>query len=267
MALTQALSRQEQRWFFLPPLLALLALAGILVSDSNRTIFLLINQLSAFGGDNLWAHITVLGDAAVVLALLLPWWKRHPGLMAAAVIGALMATLITHGIKPFADVLRPPAVLAADSFHLIGPAVRKHSFPSGHATTIFSFVGIMALLAVPATARWANGARLLLLALAVVVALSRSVVGVHWPVDLLGGFIGGWLSAVFGILINRRYHWELKPAMRFSSLAFPGIAAGMLLFGYGTGYSAPVLMQKIIGGTCLLILAVTLIPRRARQTD
>lgn len=260
------LSRQEKRWFFLPPALALLALLGIVASGSNRELFLSLNQLSAFGGDGLWAHITVLGDGAVVLALLLPWWKRRPDLIGAAVFAALLATLFAHGIKPFANVPRPPAVLPIDSFHLIGNAVRKYSFPSGHSTAIFSFVSVMALLAVPSAARWATPARLLLIGLAMLVAISRSVVGVHWPIDLLGGMIGGWLSGVAGILLNRHYGWQMKTPMRVTGFVVPAIAAGLLLFGYNTGYAAPALMQQIIGGLCLALGALTLLPRPARSS-
>lgn len=260
------LSRQEKRWFFLPPALALLALLGIVASGGNRQIFLWLNQLSAYGGDALWAHITVLGDAAVVLALLLPWWKRRPDLIGAAVLAALLATLFTHSIKPFADLPRPPAVLPIDSFHVIGNAIRKHSFPSGHSTAIFSFISVMVLLAVPAAARWATPARLLLIGLAMLVAISRSVVGVHWPADLLGGMIGGWLSGVAGILLNRHYHWQMKAPMRIAGFAFPAIAAGLLLFGYNTGYAAPALMQQIIGGICLALGALTLLPRPTRPS-
>lgn len=259
------LKRQENLWFFLPPLFALLALAGVHLAGVNRDLFLFFNGWSAFGGDALWAHITVFGDGAMVLALLLPWWKKRPELVWAAVIAALFSTTWTHSLKPFFDAPRPPAVLDPASFHVIGSAIRNHSFPSGHSTGIFTFLGIMALLAVPAGLRWTTAARCGLIGLAALVAISRSVVGVHWPIDLLGGMFGGWLSAVGGILLMRRFPVAARPVPRAIALLIPAIAAGMLLFGYGTGYTAPALMQQVVGGVCLLMWIISLRPGSAFQ--
>lgn len=256
---------QEKRWFFLPPFFALLALAGVHFAGINRDLFLFFNGWSAFGGDALWAHITVFGDGAVVLALLLPWWKKRPELVWAAVIAALLSTAWTHSLKPFIDAPRPPAVLDPASFHVIGSAIRSHSFPSGHSTGIFTFLGIMALLAVPTGRRWTAAARCGLIVAAAVVAISRSVVGVHWPIDLLGGMFGGWLSAVGGVLLMRRFPVATRPVPRTIALLIPGIAAGMLLFGYGTGYAAPALMQQLIGGGALLLTALSLRRHRSGQ--
>jgi len=47
--------------------------------------------------------------------------------------------------------------------------------------------------------------RWLPLLLAIPVALSRSAVGAHWPIDLLAGVLGGWLSALGGIALAARW--------------------------------------------------------------
>lgn len=76
------------------------------------------------------------------------------------------------------------------------PAFQGSSFPSGHAMSAATFVAALAVLAWPT--RWrvptiAAGA----LALAAV-GLSRLVLGVHYPSDVLGGwsFAFGWVAAL-----------------------------------------------------------------------
>lgn len=234
-------------WQWAPPLLALLLLGVIYLSGLNRELFLLLNQLSACSGDAVWAQLTVMGDTAVILALLLPWWRKRPDLVWAALLAALLATAWTHGLKPLFDLPRPPAVLPLDSFHIIGPAHRNGSFPSGHSTAIFTLIGVMVLTSAVGWLRWP------LLLLAILVAVSRSVVGVHWPLDLLGGMLGGWLSALGGVWLARRWQWEQKPVVRWLSAAIPATAAGMLLVGYKTGYTEAASLQQAVGAVCLIL--------------
>ncbi|BCB27181.1 hypothetical protein SKTS_20670 [Sulfurimicrobium lacus] len=243
-------------WRWGPPLFALLTLIAVYASGSNRAIFLFFNHFSVYSGDALWARITVFGDTAVILAVLLPWWRKRPDLVWAALLAALLATLWTHGLKHLADVPRPPAVLDASSFHVIGPAHRAGSFPSGHSTAIFTLVGVMVLTAIAGWQRWA------LLAFALLVAVSRSVVGVHWPLDLLGGMLGGWLSALGGVWLARRWPWERRLFVRWLSAAIPAIAAALLLVGYKTGYEDAALMQQGVGAVCLALWGWGWVSRR-----
>lgn len=241
------MSHKEAAWQWVPPLLALLLLAVVYASGSNRTLFLALNQLSTYSGDAVWAQLTVMGDTAVILALLLPWWRKRPDLVWAALLAALLATAWTHGLKPLFDIPRPPAVLEAGSFHVIGPAHRTGSFPSGHSTAIFTLLGVMVLTSAVSWLRWP------LLVFAILVAVSRSVVGVHWPIDLLGGMLGGWLSALGGVWLARRWQWEKRPFVRWLCAAIPALAAVMLLLGYKTGYAEAELLQQGVGAVCLVL--------------
>ena len=238
---------RKAAWQWVPPLLALLLLGVVYASGSNRALFMALNQLSTYSGDTVWAQLTVMGDTAVILALLLPWWRKRPDIVWAALLAALLATAWIHGLKPFFDMPRPPAVLLADSFHVIGPAHRNGSFPSGHSTAIFTLIGVMVLTSAVGWLRWP------LLVFAILVAVSRSVVGVHWPIDLLGGMLGGWLAALGGVWLAGRWPWEQKLVVRWLSAAIPAIAASMLLFGYKTGYAEAAMLQQAVGAVCLAL--------------
>jgi undecaprenyl-diphosphatase len=72
-------------------------------------------------------------------------------------------------------------------------AVRTLSFPSGHAANSMAALLGFALLAV-AGPKLRLPAILLAVALSVLIGLSRLVLGVHWPSDVVGGwaFGAGW---------------------------------------------------------------------------
>ena len=94
------------------------------------------------------------------------------------------ADLISHlWIRP-----RPYVAHAGDA-HLFIPASGDPSFPSDHATAAFA-IAVSILLR-------HRKAGLLALAMAVVLALSRVVVGTHYPSDVLGGAALGTLAALF----------------------------------------------------------------------
>ena len=246
---------RPQAWLL--PLIGAAGALAMLLPHSNVELFLFLNRLGPATNDQFWTHITVLGDTVVALALCLPLARRRPDLLWAVVLVALLATAWVHVLKPLFDATRPVGVLAAEAFNIIGPAHRYHSFPSGHSTTAFTLAGVCVL---------GFGLRtwtLLAVALAALVALSRVVVGVHWPLDIFAGVVGGWLAAVLGMKIAARVPQGRYPAVQWlATLAFGGCAVA-LIAGYSTGYADALPFQRALGLLCLAAFGLTFVPTRA----
>jgi len=148
--------------------------------------------------------VTQAGSVGVLLVLAvsaggLLWWKG-------ARLGVVMAPLVTLGVaasavtalKPLVNRARPPLAL-----HLVTEG--EPSFPSGHSTdstALYLAVGL--LLAVIVFRR--PVARVLVVALcglvAALVGVSRLILGVHWPTDVLVGWsLGGLIALVVTTLV------------------------------------------------------------------
>jgi membrane-associated phospholipid phosphatase len=237
------------------PAVAATLFAIVVATGSNRALFHLLNGISHATGAAPWPYITILGDTAVAIALFLPFAMRRIDVLWALALSALLATLFVHGIKPLMSMPRPPAVLAADAITIIGPAHRGNAFPSGHTTTIFVAAGLVWLHVRPLSVR------AIVLAVAVLVGLSRAVVGVHWPTDILAGAAGGWLCAIAGDALARRSTLGRHPAMRALLLVLCTGSAVALLAGLSTGYPQAVTLQRAIGALGIAAVVVAALRR------
>ncbi len=189
----------------------------------------------------LWQGLTLLGDERVAFALSLFVARHHPQIFWSMLLAGLAAAAYTHGLKPAFATLRPPAVLAADQFQLIGPQLRHESFPSGHSVTAAVLFGVLVYYA-----PW-RALRILGILVAVAAALSRVAVGVHWPVDVAAGLFGGVLAAGCGIWLAGRTDWGIRDvSVHLAFVTLAGIVATALLLWDG-GYPAAAPMQWLIG--------------------
>ncbi|MCL7750010.1 phosphatase PAP2 family protein [Guyparkeria hydrothermalis] len=198
-------------WAFV--LTAAVLLAGVFVWPGAReSLFHVFNALGGVEATQpFWAGINALADTWLTLGLLLPFVLWRPRLAILMLFAAIVATAITHTLKPGLDILRPPGVLGSDAFHLIGHSIRSEAFPSGHTVTAFTFAGLLILGLRP---RWPWVA--LLLAVASIMGISRMVAGVHWPTDVLAGAIVGLVSVVAAVWLVDRW-----PAARHARWPVP----------------------------------------------
>jgi membrane-associated phospholipid phosphatase len=238
----------QSPWTWLPPTVSLLLLAVIVGTDSNHSLFLLLNRAGHPLGEAAWSNLTMLGDGAVALALVLPSIKRWPRCFWAALIAAVIAALWVQLLKQVDNVPRPLAVLAPGTFFHTGPALRAVSFPSGHAAAIFAITGIWVM---SLTRRYLL--RAVLLALAVLVSLSRVMVGVHWPLDILAGMLGGWLGAWTGLALATRWGWKSSGLAGLVAGVVLLVVAAALLVSRHIGYPAALPLQRALGAVCLLL--------------
>jgi membrane-associated phospholipid phosphatase len=240
-------SEREDPWLTLPVKIALLLILIIMLFDANYSLFQVLNGFSPILGNG-WALITVFGDTLVALAICLPLGRYRPDLAWAAMLAALLATIFVHGLKSPLGLPRPAALLEPESFHVIGKVYWSNAFPSGHATTIATLCGIIILgWGKAMTSAW----RITLLAVAILAGLSRVMVGAHWPLDVLGGFIGGWLAAAGGLLWARHWPWGLTAHGRLVIHAALTMCAIALLFN-DSNYPVVRSWSFTIAGACLL---------------
>jgi undecaprenyl-diphosphatase len=142
--------------------------------------------------------------SGVITAVLLWMWKvkkkktLHFVVLLALALG-LTDLLAYRFLKPYVQRYRPCHEAAMMVRLVVGSCGGDYSFPSNHAANAMAGVTVLSL-------QWG---RVLwpLVIMAILVGYSRVYLGVHYPSDVLGGFMVGLFA---GWLVYAGYTWVLR---------------------------------------------------------
>ncbi|MET8179733.1 phosphatase PAP2 family protein [Streptomyces sp. NPDC005336] len=147
--------------------------------------------------DWVWDPLTMRALLAVVAGWLL--WRREWLLTVWIVGAAAVGTALQQGVKAAVDRPRPHWSHPVDSAHYT-------AFPSGHALTATVACGlvlwVMTLHGVGA--KWLRLATAVAVVSVLGVGFTRLYLGVHWPSDVLGGWLLG-AALVYGAIAAYPY--------------------------------------------------------------
>lgn len=137
----------------------------------------------------------IAGAVLLVIGLLIAKHKR-------AALFVFLATAVGAGLCSLLKALtareRPELLPQFD-------LVASYSFPSGHSWNGMIFYGEIALVAALfLPQRWRIPVVVLGVLAAILTGVSRIALGVHWPSDIVAGWIGGgaWLLLCYGLLLG-----------------------------------------------------------------
>lgn len=171
------------------------------IINSDSAILLWIQEhLRAAWTTPAVTFITHLGDhglfwIAVTLALLAFRRTRRIGLVCA--VSMLIGLTVTNlALKNW--VARPRPYDVIENLECLVGIQKDPSFPSGHTTNSLACACVIFRMA---PRKYGAPA----LALAVLIALSRLYVGVHYPTDIIGGAVIGVGGALIALRLYRRY--------------------------------------------------------------
>jgi glycosyltransferase 2 family protein len=162
-----------------------LALCSILVSDQHYVR----GEVAAFETVNGWPRwlgapleavmqlgtlpVAIIVTAIVAVAIL----PRRPVVVIAVAVASFAAWRLDDVVKEIVERPRPEARLPTA---IVRDEAGGFGFPSGHTTLAFALAAMLHPL-LPSKVRWIPWG------LATAVGVARMYVGVHWPMDVVGG--------------------------------------------------------------------------------
>jgi undecaprenyl-diphosphatase len=193
-------------------------LGGLGPIGPDATLLALVMAQRSVAATTVMTVITDLGGAiAMILVAALTCvallWQRRVRAALVMVVALGGAGLLVVGVKNLLARPRPP-----QTWHLV--VETNYSFPSGHALSSLVVLGMVAAVVATGTTRtWVRSGVVIGGAGAVVlIGVSRLYLGVHWPSDVLDGWLLGaaWLAVCVAVL-NHVEQRTTRPARHSAS--------------------------------------------------
>jgi undecaprenyl-diphosphatase len=162
---------------------------GILefVLDHQPSWVASIAEVVTRGGD------TFIVFVAAIVATVFLWSPSRTKMTVFTPIFAVWLSVVSSAFfKDLFDRPRPGSAASVLS-------VTTSSFPSGHATHSAALAFSLLVCLWPLEKRWAS----ILIVGAVVVGFTRVSLGVHWPSDVMGGWLLAAVCVAVPVLVNR----------------------------------------------------------------
>lgn len=220
--------------------LALFSAYLIFTLNFNTKLFLMLNQSLAWIPPSVAMALTVIGDTHVALAILLPFLITNRNASLATILALIVGGLLIQLLKAYFNESRPVAILAEDMFRIIGPPLASNAFPSGHSATAFMAAAILYMLI--ENRQW----RFLILISATLVALSRIIVGVHWPIDVLTGSAIGWLAGITAMQVSKHWLPPIRAGLHHFIIFLILTSNAYLLILFDSGYEQVRIVEQTV---------------------
>lgn len=156
-----------------------------ITSFRNPTLTLFFKYITDVG--DIYGYLIILSLITFVLLYYFKSWKYAVQLLSVLILAVSSNVFLKHLIqreRPITD-------------HLV--TVKTLSYPSGHAMTAMAFYGFLIYLLFTLKIKVGYKYALILLCVFLIlsIGISRIYLGVHYPSDILGGFIAGLIWVVF----------------------------------------------------------------------
>lgn len=149
-----------------------------------------------FSVQKFFVLITRLGDGflyPIIIISLFIITKFQLEFILSFIIGFSIERLLYYSIKNVTKRIRPFEKLKIENIPILPPD--KYSFPSGHTSSSFLFATLLSL--------FFPTLMIIVFPFAVLVALSRIILNLHYPTDILIGLQIGILTAIISLELTK----------------------------------------------------------------